>query len=150
MNKYGYDPDASYGGDNDYSPVPPGKYNLQVQSMEERTTKSGGLALSMTAQIIGGQGHAGRKIWHSFNVKNNSPKAVEIGMQQLHRLVVASGVNKNWQGLHEFNGKVFVADLEVEQREGFSARNVIKRFSKYEGNAGAPPSSLPPDFSVPF
>lgn len=150
MNKYGYDPSASYGGDNDYSPVPPGKYKMQIQSLEERSTRSGGLALSMSAQIIGGDNYAGRRVWHNFNVKNNSPKAVEIGLQQLHRLVIASGVDRNWQDLHEFTGKLFSAIVDIEEREGFSARNTIKKFMKLE-EGGMPPA--PPQtsgFNVPF
>ncbi len=74
-----------------YAPLPDAKYVCNVTEAEIKDTKSGtGQYISATLTIAEGE-FEGRKIFTNFNVKNENPKAVEIGLSQLKSLLIESG-----------------------------------------------------------
>ena len=129
-NRYGYDPeDPNNIDEGGFTPIPPGRYDLQVTEMKERQTRAGGLSLSLTARVVG-PSSAGRLVFDNFNIQNANPKAQEIGLRRLHSLSMCSGVRKDWQELSEFAGLTFGGDIEQEDQGQYGIRNKIRRFHK--------------------
>lgn len=74
-----------------FEPVKPGSYLMQVDDAEVKETKSGtGEYVSVKFLIREGE-YEGRTIYHMFNIKNDNPKAVEIGLGQLKTFMKCSG-----------------------------------------------------------
>jgi hypothetical protein len=72
--------------------VPEGWYPVIGEKAELEPTSSGtGLRVAFQAGIADGP-HKGAKVFHNFNTKNDSAKAVEIGHAQLSALMHAVGV----------------------------------------------------------
>lgn len=70
--------------------IPDGKYICNVTEAKMKDTKTGGMMIQTTLTICDGQ-YAGRKIFNNFNVENQNPKAVEIGLAQLKSLLETAG-----------------------------------------------------------
>ena len=83
--------------DNEYEVIPEGEYNVVVIDSEIRQNKTkDGEYINVKMEILEGP-YKGRYIFTSFNIKNKTAKAVEIGFKKLKSLLVhskASDVNK--------------------------------------------------------
>lgn len=67
-----------------------GKYVCNVTNAELKDTKSGtGQYIKVEFTVKEGES-AGRKVWAQINVKNDNPKATDIGLSQLKALLVAA------------------------------------------------------------
>ena len=105
-----------------YSLLERGDYPLVIVASELKTTRKGDgeyLKIELEAQQVEmevAQGHprAGAKVWSNFNTQNPSAKAVEIGMQQLTRLVSAVGM-QGFTHESELRGKSFMAEVVIEK-----------------------------------
>lgn len=71
-----------------FKPLPAGTYTVQVDEAEIKETKSGtGSYINVKFAVEGTK----QKLFHMFNIKNDNPKAVEIGLQQLKSFVKCAG-----------------------------------------------------------
>lgn len=99
----------------------------------------------------------GRKLFHNFNLINDSEKAVEIAFGQLKQLLTAFGM-KNWSGnSEELHNKRFKFDHVVEQGNDYQkdgktvqgkAQAAIKKFYGI-GVASAPVAVVQPVNQAP-
>lgn len=86
-------PASDNGGD--FEPLPAGWYSAQITAAELRDNKQQtGQYIRLTYDIVGPT-HQGRKVWGNINVSHSrSPKAEQIGRQQLGELMRAAGLAK--------------------------------------------------------
>ncbi|CAB4144010.1 Protein of unknown function DUF669 [uncultured Caudovirales phage] len=120
--------------------LPKGKYLAMAVASQIKPTKSGtGEYLEITFEVLDGQGK-GRKIWERLNIRNSNKKAEEISQRQLSALCRAVGV-LNLQDSDQLHNIPVVLEVDVEEREGYSAQNRVKGYSG-SGNT-APVASSP-------
>lgn len=126
----------------DFSPVPPGEYSVNITGVETKTTKAGnGQYLALEFTIIGGQ-HQGRKIWNNLNLVNPNPKAVEIAQRDLSGICQAIG-KPRVQHENELMGGQMLVKVTVKDDH-----NECKGF-KPGGNAAPPAQAAPPAYAPP-
>lgn len=78
--------------EDDYSLLPKGWYDVQIESAEIAPTKSGsGKILKLKLNVIGGE-FGGRVLFDNINIVNANEKAQEIGRKQLQHLLAATGL----------------------------------------------------------
>lgn len=73
-----------------YSLVPAGVHDAVVEKIEERTTKSGNIALDVTYRICGGVAN-NRLVFEMLNVFHPNPKASAIARSRLRDISKAVG-----------------------------------------------------------
>jgi hypothetical protein len=80
------------GNSGTFEPLPPGWYSATIMAAELKATKSGtGQYISIRYDITGPT-HQGRVVFGNLNIRNQSPKAEEIGRQQLREIMQATGL----------------------------------------------------------
>ena len=87
----------------EFDVIPVGDYLCNVTAAEVRDTKNGSGQYIRTELTIADGSAKGRKIFTQFNIKNQNPQAVAIGLQQLKQLLL----NAN----HPSPDKVTVQDI---------------------------------------
>lgn len=127
----------------DFSPIPVGEYVVQITDSDVKPTKSGnGHRLELTFEVIDGE-FKGRKIWANLNLDNPNPKTVEIAQRELSAICHAVG-KLQVSDSQELHYKPLVIRVDIEERDGYSPRNVVKAYKAVPGgvgNAPAPASS---------
>jgi hypothetical protein len=129
----------------DFSPVPPGDYPVQITGVEVKTTKAGnGQYLAIEKTILGGQCQ-GRKLWVNLNLVNPNPTAVEIAQRDLSAICHAIG-KPRIQHESELMGGQLVVKVTVK-----GDRNEVKGFKSGGGGAApaAPVRNTPPPQTPP-
>ncbi len=137
--------------DNDFSPLPAGRYNLVVletdlvmtKKAKEANDPSVGQYVKVKMQVLDGD-YQNRFIWSNFNVVNANPKAAEIGSQQFSNLVVSAGITEI-KDTSELNGKTVAAEIKVTPDTGYGAGNDVKRFYPISSAPVAPSASPEPE-----
>lgn len=123
---------------NSFELIPNGTYLARVMSAELRDTKAGtGKYINCTIVIVGGE-FDGRRLWERFNVENPNPQAVEIGMQQLKSMMLASGLAEEKcviKDVTDLEGMSFGIVVGVKEDQ-----NVIKRFESMATDTMTPAS----------
>lgn len=76
--------------DFDRTPLPEGKYQVEILDSDLREAKSGNGSYVMVEFSVLDPQYVGRKIWANYNIINNNPKAQEIGEQQFAKLCMAA------------------------------------------------------------
>ena len=119
----------------EYKPVPKGTYQVELKSIEEKQTKNGTGAYLDSVFIISTGDHMGRLVFHKFLIKHSNEKAASIGQEQLDKFLKSIGEKNGLEGidydtgsLADFIGATSVANIAIEQQEGYSARNKITSF----------------------
>lgn len=124
--------------------LPPGLYKVQVAKAELKDTKNGGerLAVEFDAYKPDSDEKMG-KIFHGFNTKNESAKAVEIGLGQLKTFL---RVSKFADGMHltdvnDLIGLSAVVKVKIKKGTGeYNDSNEIENFDpKKTGTTAAAP-----------
>lgn len=87
---------------------------------EVKATKTGGSLISVTIEL-----QSGRKVWHNFNIVNDSQKAVEIAYADLAALCGAIGMQQAVSDTTQLHSRPFDVKLKVEQQEGYDPKNVV-------------------------
>lgn len=127
-----------------FEPLPAGWYTASINSAEVKTTKSGGKMISLKYEIIGPT-HAGRFVFGNLNIRNASPKAEEIGRQQLGDIMRAIGLTR-LSDTDDFIGGKLSIKLKLTQSEQYGPGNDIQGWKALEGGAiprPAMPASAP-------
>lgn len=126
----------------DFKPVPPGEYELEVISAEEKEIDNDrGEGLRVSVQFaIRGEKYDNRRVWDSFNVLYKSKRSDEeskekaattqrIGRGQFGALCVALGISKRPGSYDELVGKFCRGKLGTEEWKG-EKRNNVKSYSE--------------------
>ena len=128
MARLSFDPDATE-GTGGFTPVPPGKYLLEIQESDIRPTKSGtGEYLYLVIRVVTGP-YENRLIFDRLNFSNPNPQAQEIAQKALKRLVRLCGLPLSI--LHDLDTerlhfKRFEAVVTVRQDTGFGPQNAVR------------------------
>jgi hypothetical protein len=111
------------------SVVPKGTYLVQVEKAELSDTKSGGQMIKVQFNIVG-EVQNGRKLFEQYNIANENPVAVQIGLWKIKGLVVASGANlSKFQSPDQLIGLECLAAVK-EVSDDYGDKNEITSFKK--------------------
>ena len=129
-----------------FEPLPAGWYSVKITGAELKTTKSGtGQYISVRYDVTGPT-HQGRVVFGMLNIRNQNPKAEEIGRQQLGELMRAIGLT-SVQDTDQLIGGALSIKLAIRQQEGYEPSNDVKAYKAIEGGnsfASAPAKPATP------
>jgi hypothetical protein len=126
------------GNGGNFDPLPPGWYSATMAGAELKTTKSGtGQYVAVRYDIIGPT-HQGRVVFGNLNIRNQSPKAEEIGRQQLGVICRAIGLAKV-SDTDQLIGHILMVKLSIEKSDQYGDKNEVKGFKAIAD--GAPPKA---------
>lgn len=130
--------DLSQVDEQDFSPVPPGEYEVTVVDSEVKSSKNDNPYLNLEFEVFG-PSHQGRKLWERFMLQN------EIGLQRLKTLArVAGHPNPNYIGdSEELHGLMLTVRVKIEEQEGYDPKNKITSFKARSNGGGAQPVPQP-------
>lgn len=126
----------------DYSPLPAGWYSATISGAEVKETKAGTGEYIAVKYSITGPTHQGRVIFGNLNIKNPSPKAEEIGRQQLGDLMRAIGLARVTD-TDQLIGGSLVIKLNVKDDDKYGERNEVKDFKAVIGAISVLPTAAP-------
>lgn len=138
---------------NDYELIPAGWYNCTIGGAELSNTKSGtGQKIALRYNITGPT-HQGRVVFSNINIRNQSTKAEEIGLQQLGELMRATGI-RCLTDTDQLIGQNLSIKLAIQEArtdawtgKTYDARNEVKGFKAMSGKV--PAAASVPSFSKP-
>jgi hypothetical protein len=117
-----------------YDPLPAGWYTATITGAELKATKAGDGQYIAIRYDITGPTHQGRVVFGNINVRNASPKAEEIGRQQLGDIMRAIGLAKV-SDTDELIGGSLSIKLDIKEAQGdYKARNEVRGFKALEGS----------------
>lgn len=122
--------------ENDFSPIPAGKYQVSIEEITINETRAGtGQYLRIKLRVAEGQPYANRIVWTYINFQNTNPVAERIGQQRLNQLLLSCGLHVI-QDTDELLNRVVLAQVIVrEASNGYEASNDVKAFYKNEVRA---------------
>ena len=123
-------------GKTSFDPIPPGWYTVTIASAEVKATKNGTGQYIAIRYDVTGPTHQGRVIFGNLNIRNQSPKAEEIGRQQLGEICRAIGLAKVGD-TDQLIGNALSIKVDIEKSEQYGDKNQVKGFKPIAG--GAPP-----------
>lgn len=126
----------------EYSNLPNGVYELEIEASEIKPTKNGtGQILNTTLSVLRPAEFSGRKLFQSYNLVNASPVAQEIGLKQFASLCRSIG-ETNIEDSDELHFKAFVASIGLGKPSKDGKHPARAELKKYyfpdEGNAPEP------------
>jgi hypothetical protein len=109
--------------------IPDGTYSVVIEKAEVKLTKSGGTMISAQYKIKDGP-HLNRNIFDIFNIENQNPMAVKIGLGQLKGMMKAFGhANPNkLQSTTELVGLKGMVTVKVEENEQWGPQVRVKGY----------------------
>jgi len=120
-----------------FDPLPAGWYDAHIAAAEVKATKDGSGQYIKLRYTITGPTHEGRVVFGNLNIRNASPKAEEIGRQQLNELLRAIGLARVTDSDELIGGSLSIK-LTVKPADGqYDAGNEVRGFKALAG--GAPP-----------
>jgi hypothetical protein len=137
------------GESKEYGLLPEGWYEAVITSAEIRDTKSGGGKYIAMAFDITGPTHQGRKVWSNLNIRNQNPKAEEIGRQQLGEIARAIGLSSPKDTSQLINGQLQIK-VVVAKSEQYGDKNETKGYKAITGSVPPVPSSTPSTSTPPW
>jgi len=132
-----------------YEPLPAGWYSATITEAEIKQTKAGTGEYISIKYSITGPTHQGRGIYGNLNIKNPSPKAEEIGRQQLGEIMRAIGLARI-DNTDQLIGKSLSIKLEVKLSEQYGDGNEVKGFKALAGGTLPAPGLTMPALAVPM
>lgn len=133
---------------NNFDPLPEGWYEVSIADAEIKQTKAGtGSYIKIRYDVIGPT-HQGRVVFGNLNIRNQNPKAEEIGRQQLGELMRAVGVGK-LTDTDQLIGCSLKIKLKIRHQDGYEPSNDVSAFKAIEGGIPPAPKSSKTD-DAPF
>lgn len=136
--------------------LPKGTYRVLISNSEGKVTQNGtGRYIAMTFDIIEGEFQR-RKIFHNFNIKNDSEMAVKIGLSDLKCLLEAIGSDQPIgyeNDLHRLvTDKVLMVKVvhQKDKRDGEMKARIKDFFRDGESDSIPPPTGEVDADSIPF
>jgi hypothetical protein len=123
-------------GKTSFDPIPPGWYTVTIASAEVKATKNGTGQYIAIRYDVTGPTHQGRVIFGNLNIRNQSPKAEEIGRQQLGEICRAIGLAKVGD-TDQLIGNALSIKVDIEKSDQYGDKNQVRGFKPIAG--GAPP-----------
>jgi hypothetical protein len=120
---------------NDFQPIPPGEYPVEVKDACVKTTRKGNGAYVEIVFEVCGPDCNGRRLWFRCNIANPNPKAVEIGKEQLDSVRIAAGLVA-MTDTDQLLGAQMTAKVIVDSEN----RNEVKYVKAYEAPRALPPA----------
>lgn len=132
MSQLNYQADFNDVDTGDYTPIPPGKYQVTCVESELNQTKSGnGSYIKMVFEVMGGQ-YSGRKVYHNITFSNPSAKAQEIGRKQLNGYMLACNIQQV-QDTAQLTGYAVIANVKIKDDPTYGKQNAISGFESASG-----------------
>lgn len=132
----------------EFGAIPAGSYHVGIDKASVHTTKAGnGEYLKLELRVVSGQ-YAGRKLFCNINIRNESEKAQEIGLQQFGTLLRSIGLAV-CDDTDQLIGKECEAKVAVDP---VGEQNQIKFFRELDTArppTGAVPSTAPSTGKAP-
>ena len=125
-------------GKTSFDPIPPGWYTVTIASAEVKATKNGTGQYIAIRYDVTGPTHQGRVIFGNLNIRNQSPKAEEIGRQQLGELCRAIGLAKVGD-TDQLVGHGLSIKVDIEKSEQYGDKNQVRGFKPVAGGAPSVP-----------
>ena len=123
--------------ENDFSPIPAGKYSVYIEDISINETRAGtGQYLRIKLRVAEGQPYSNRIVWTYINFHNTNPVAERIGQQRLNQLLLSCGLHVIQDTDELLNREVLAQVIVREASNGYEASNDVKAFYKKE--VGAP------------
>jgi hypothetical protein len=143
-----FDPEAVEPAD-DFELLPEGDYVVVILAAELKPTKDEtGKRLALEIAVSEGD-YAGRKMWPGLNVTNKNATAQKIGRQEYAALAAACG-DPSARDPRSFVGKEVVAKVKISPaRNGYEARNDVKKWLPLGGAAPSSPTREAPTDEAP-
>lgn len=129
-------------GTGSFDPIPAGVYTASITQANLKDTKDGTGKMIAVRYDITGPSHQGRVIFSNINIRNKSPKAEEIGRQQLGDIMRAIGL-ASLQDTDQLIGGQLQIKVDIEKKEGYEARNQVKGFKALAGSPAPAPAAAP-------
>lgn len=124
----------------DFSPIPVGEYSAHIVDSDVKPTKNNtGHYAELEFEVTAGE-FKGRKVWARLNLDNPNPKAVEIAQRELSAICHATG-QLQIDDTTKLHYKPLVIRVDIEERDGYSPRNVIKAYKAAPGGQGNAPAT---------
>ena len=110
--------------------LPAGKYICNVTNAELKDTRDGTGQYIKMEYTIKSEVAEGRKIFSNLNIKNNNPKATDIGLSQLRSLLELSGypTPDKLGGVSELCGLTVGVKTKVKSDLDFGDRAEVSYF----------------------
>lgn len=98
---------------NNYEPIPPGEYSVQMESVEEKQTASGeGVMWNLKMKIVSDK-YKGRTFFLSYNVENKNNQTQEIARREIGNIARLIGVSSDDISLETIkSNKILTAQLD--------------------------------------
>lgn len=128
--------------DRSFEPLPAGVYNATITRADLKSTKDGTGEMIAIRYDITGPSHEGRVVFGNINIRNKSSKAEEIGRQQLGEIMRAIGLT-SVRDTDQLIGGHLQIKVDIEKREGYDARNVVKGHKAVTGSTPPVPVAAP-------
>jgi len=129
-------------GDGDFSPIAEGRYDLEIESGQERTSKSGNQMLEFTLKVLGPD-FANRKVWTNISL-------LETAQIYLIRLLEAAGKQDVIQEdvstedvIKSLVGQKVSGYIKVRKTPSGKTTNSVENFAEPMGVASSSESNTP-------
>jgi hypothetical protein len=130
-----------------YEPLPDGWYDVTIGGCEIKETKAGTGKYLHVRYDVTGPSHSGRVVFGNLNIRNQNPKAEEIGRQQLGELMDSVGIGK-LSDTDQLIGNRLKVRLSTRRSEQYGDSNEVKGWKAADGikpsAAAAPAAAKPP------
>lgn len=125
----------STGGD--FPPIPAGEYTVSIAAADLTPTKDGtGRYINLKLNVIAPT-HQGRVLFSKLNIRNQSAKAEEIGLQQLGAVMRAIGLAEVEDSDQLIGGVMDVKVTIKAATDQYPAGNEVKAYKPLSGAAPA-------------
>ena len=130
-----------------YEPLPDGWYDVTIGGCEIKETRAGTGKYLHVRYDVTGPSHSGRVVFGNLNIRNQNPKAEEIGRQQLGELMDSVGIGK-LSDTDQLIGNRLKVKLSTRRSEQYGDSNEVKGWKAADGikpaAAAAPAAAKPP------
>jgi hypothetical protein len=114
--------------------LPQGFYNVYIDDIEPKTTKSGGKALNFKLKVFG-EKYNNYALFDFVNISvPTSEKATEIGLQRLKKISEITGSTNT----EKMKGKKMTVFVGIERSEQYGDTNKVKSYDVFQGVDNTP------------
>lgn len=122
--------------DFDRTPLPDGKYNVEITNSDYRDNSNGtGSYVMVEFRVIDGE-FSDRKLWGNYNIVHSNETAQEIGQQQFAKLCLAALGKPSCSDTDELIGRQLCVGVGLDKKD--PSRNRIKWTESVQQTTSAP------------
>jgi hypothetical protein len=133
--------------DFDRTPLPDGKYNVEITDSDYRDNSTGtGSYVMVEFRVIDGE-YADRKLWGNYNIVHSNEQAQEIGQQQFAKLCLAALGKPSCIDTDELISRQLAVGVGLDKKD--PSRNRIKWTEAVQQTTSAPAPKARPAVPAP-